>query len=104
MITAVHPGLVQKWNEGHPDHLIRPNHRLVEVNGDRGAAQRLAARLKEHGGLRLVLQQPVEVQLALAGGGAKLLGVDLSFTSFGTTLLITRINPGLIQDWNELHK
>mmetsp|Transcript_32533 Transcript_32533/g.95203 ORF Transcript_32533/g.95203 Transcript_32533/m.95203 type:complete len:140 (-) Transcript_32533:122-541(-) len=35
-VKRISSGLVQKWNEQHPDRAVRPDDLIVEVNGTRG--------------------------------------------------------------------
>ena len=46
-IATLAPGLVQDWNDKHPDQCVAVNDRIIAVNGVRGQSQDLVAKMRE---------------------------------------------------------
>eukprot|EP00913_Durusdinium_trenchii_P031487 g29480.t1 len=46
-VDAITGGLIQKWNEEHPDKALKPKDRIVEVNGLRGDVLQLVDECKK---------------------------------------------------------
>ncbi|CAJ1415118.1 unnamed protein product [Effrenium voratum] len=56
VVLAVKDGLIRRWNELNPSQEVHRGHRIVEVNGHRGAALKQALREEQ----RLLLRMQVE--------------------------------------------
>ncbi|CAK9023063.1 unnamed protein product [Durusdinium trenchii] len=46
-IATLAPGLVQDWNDKHPDQCVAVNDRILSVNGVKGQSQDLVAKMRE---------------------------------------------------------
>lgn len=56
-VRKVKSGIVRRWNEDHPLRCVRVGDILVEVNGVRGPASTLVARMKLDTSLNVVFQR-----------------------------------------------
>eukprot|EP00403_Amphidinium_massartii_P027609 CAMPEP_0178404526 /NCGR_PEP_ID=MMETSP0689_2-20121128/17931_1 /TAXON_ID=160604 /ORGANISM="Amphidinium massartii, Strain CS-259" /LENGTH=209 /DNA_ID=CAMNT_0020025517 /DNA_START=122 /DNA_END=747 /DNA_ORIENTATION=- len=57
-VGAVHEGgLVQKWNEGHPDKAVQKGDKILDVNGST-SAEEIRMRLRERAATLKILFQP----------------------------------------------
>jgi hypothetical protein len=104
LVCEVRVGPVAAWNLAHMGREIKINDRIVEVNSVRGNAHDIESRLKD-ATLRMIVQRPLEEEISVGKTGCRCsLGVDLAWTNTGSTLLITSVNKGLIEEWNAAHK
>merc|ERR1712039_840290 len=60
-IKALKPGLIQKWNDDHPDQRIQLDDVIVEVNGVRGATDKLVEKMRDST-LELVIERECGLQ------------------------------------------
>mmetsp|Transcript_106136 Transcript_106136/g.332726 ORF Transcript_106136/g.332726 Transcript_106136/m.332726 type:complete len:154 (+) Transcript_106136:72-533(+) len=58
MIESINGGLVEAWNQTHPDRIVRLEDRIVEVNGVRSDVLRLIEECKLNKVLRMRLRRP----------------------------------------------
>jgi len=104
VVVDVKEGAVFKWNERHPDSKIQVNDRIVEVNGVRNDANAIVSKLKRDTVWNLLLQRPSEMRVTINRANAPSLGMDLRYAPNGTSLMITAVGEGPMQDWNVANK
>ncbi|CAK9084375.1 unnamed protein product [Durusdinium trenchii] len=56
-VDAITGGLIQKWNEEHPDKALKPKDRIVEVNGLRGDVLQLVDECKKPKVLKIYVKR-----------------------------------------------
>ena len=59
LVMGINDGIVQAWNDDHPDDDVRPGDRFVEVNGISGAASELLAECSKDGDIHVTVARPV---------------------------------------------
>lgn len=102
-VVAVREGAVTRENAKftlQPHLQIRPNDRIVEINGVSGDAGALVAQLKETSTWDIRFQHPTEFNCTLQRGMSDSLGVDLRYAPGGNTLAVLSIGQGPVHDWN----
>jgi len=104
VVVDVKAGAVHKWNEAHHDSKIQVNDRIVEVNGVRSDANSIVSKLKRDTVWNLVLQRPSEFRVTINRASAPSLGMDLRYAPNGTSLMITAVGDGPMQEWNNANK
>merc|ERR1719330_426032 len=103
VVVDIKDGAVKSWNEKNPAQAIRVNDRIVQVNGAKLEANALVANLKTETLWVLEVQRPVLFTVCISRADAPSLGMDLRYAPNGTTLMITQIGEGPMQDWNRAH-
>jgi len=99
VVISVWPGPVQAWNMANRDREVRPNDRIISVNGARGDVQLILDRLREDQDLEIVLRRPTEFRVLVAA--KRSLGITVRYAPHGTSLLVDRVNQhGLVKVWN----
>lgn len=99
VVTAVRAGLVLAWNITHKHLEVRPNDRILSVNGERGDASKLLERLRHDTQLTILLRRPREFRVSVAA--KRNLGMTVSYAPQGTSLVVDVVNHrGLLQVWN----
>jgi len=112
VVVGIRPGLVQRWNSGHPDAALEEGDRIVEINGTFGNAAMIADHLKRDTEWQLLVQRPVEVVVASSqlwrlassregGCSCRPHGLHVGFAEHGTSLMIDKIHEGLMMRWNQ---
>mmetsp|Transcript_56352 Transcript_56352/g.119926 ORF Transcript_56352/g.119926 Transcript_56352/m.119926 type:complete len:236 (-) Transcript_56352:148-855(-) len=100
VIVDIKDGAVKSWNDKNPDTALRVNDRIIEVNGSRSDSNNLVTRLKSDIVWSLQVQRPIEFPISINRAEAPSLGMDLRYAPNGTTLMITQVGDGPMQDWN----
>lgn len=123
MIEGVHAGLVQKWNEKSSEGLtVKRGDYFVEVNGIREMTK-LVEELRKEQVLKIKCHRAgmdessmvigastassarpelgSEFSITLDQTKGDLLGIDVESDSLGGSLVVERVNAGLVQSWNE---
>jgi len=103
VVVDIKEGAIKSWNERNPELALRLNDRVVDVNGSRGDANNLVTRLKSDTTWVLQVQRPSEFPVSINRADAPSLGMDLRYAPNGTTLMITQVGDGPMQDWNRQH-
>jgi len=102
VIVDILPGVVQTWNEKHPNApRLQINDRVIEANGMRGDAKKLMTVMKQSTVWTLMVQRPVEVEIVINRSGLIGMGIDLRYAPNGTSLMITEVDDGPFKDWNQ---
>mmetsp|Transcript_14560 Transcript_14560/g.30520 ORF Transcript_14560/g.30520 Transcript_14560/m.30520 type:complete len:253 (+) Transcript_14560:83-841(+) len=100
VVTVVWPGPVQSWNLAHGDLEVRPNDRILSVNGASGDVQLLLDRLREDAELEMLLRRPTEFRASATS--RRSLGVTVGYAPCGTSLLVDQVSErGLLTEWND---
>jgi len=103
VVVDVKEGAVQNWNERNPESALKLNDRIIEVNGARLESNSIVARLKSDTTWVLQVQRPSEFAVSISRADAPSLGMDLRYAPNGSTLMITQVGDGPMQDWNTAH-
>jgi len=101
VVVDIKEGAIQSWNEKHPQYALQVNDRIVEVNALRSDANAMVANLKRETTWVLVVQRPREFMVSISRADAPSLGMDLRYAPNGTTLMITQVGDGPMQEWNK---
>jgi hypothetical protein len=106
LVVDVTPGVLHhgegKVNRTGENHFMQEHDRILEVNGARGVVD-LVARLKEDSVWNLLVQRPLRFTVQITKGKAASLGLELCHADNGTSLLISKVLEGPMQDWNASH-
>jgi len=109
-------GLIDNWNQQHPDSCLEPGDIIVEANGARGegmlahlgaeaAAQSGQIRLVAKKGTPLEATPPDEITVEVQRAEGKKYGWQISFKSDFSGILVEEVHKGgLIDAWNQQHK
>lgn len=100
VVVDIKEGAVKKWNEKNPTTAIQVNDRIIMVNGARSEANALVMKLKSETTWELEVQRPSLYNVVISRENAPSLGMDLRYAPNGTTLMITQVGEGPMQDWN----
>jgi len=103
VVVDIKEGAVKSWNEMNPDSAIRVNDRIVQVNGAKHEANLLVSNLKQETQWNLEVQRPAMFTVSISRTEAQSLGMDLRYAPNGTTLMITHVGEGPMQEWNKTH-
>jgi len=103
VVVALKNGAIRSWNDNNRDQEIKPGDRIIEVNGSRGDVQQLIAKLKTDLTWRLSVQRPTELNVTIYKANAPTLGLDLKYAPNSKSLLITAVDHGPMQDWNNVN-
>lgn len=103
VVVDIKEGAVKSWNEKNPEHALQVNDRIVEVNGQRREANSMVSRLKSDTTWAVQVQRPVEFAVSISRADTPSLGMDLRYAPNGTTLMITQVGEGPMQEWNKKH-
>eukprot|EP00812_Abedinium_dasypus_P005989 NODE_1754_length_1069_cov_139.393491.p1 GENE.NODE_1754_length_1069_cov_139.393491~~NODE_1754_length_1069_cov_139.393491.p1 ORF type:complete len:272 (+),score=51.53 NODE_1754_length_1069_cov_139.393491:3-818(+) len=100
-ICKVSDGAVLKWNrKALRDFRVTMGDRINEVNGIRGDALLLIARIAAGGDLEMWLTRPMQVKVPIPDASSSSLGLDLDYVANGVSLRIYGMDPGPILAWN----
>eukprot|EP00415_Alexandrium_ostenfeldii_P000731 UN0731 len=100
IVISVCPGPIQAWNLAHKNRQVRPNDRMISVNGVQGDAQLLLERLQQDRQLDIMLRRPREFRVLVAANRS--LGMTVSYAPRGTSLLVDCVKQhGLVRVWND---
>merc|ERR1711953_1266953 len=89
------------------DKQLRPGDFLVKINDKEGDAKKMAEELKNKAvtSYEIVAMLPEEICIAIDKKEAKTaLGLDFPKKPAGNALLITKVNKGPFQEWNDANK
>mmetsp|Transcript_8895 Transcript_8895/g.31583 ORF Transcript_8895/g.31583 Transcript_8895/m.31583 type:complete len:244 (-) Transcript_8895:44-775(-) len=100
VVVDIKEGAVKQWNDMNPEKALKVHDRIVEVNGSRGDSNSLVTRLKSDTVWMLQVQRPAEFAISINRSDAPSLGMDLRYAPNGTTLMITQVGEGPMQEWN----
>jgi len=99
MLTGIGPGTLQKHNESSDASLqVRVNDFILQVN-DKTDPEEMAEEMMSQTKLKLKVQRVVPFKAVVAKAG-KPLGLRLAYHSTATTVGVTDIGAGAIQDYN----
>lgn len=123
LVERVGEGLVKQWNLANPTQALNPGDRIVSVNGVRGSPAVLIEETAKESSplLNIIAMRGSQLALTSASSGGRVqapapqefmvkllcmkgekLGMSLDCDD-GATLVITKINAGLMQSWNDAH-
>lgn len=103
VVVDIKDGAIRNWNMEHPDLALKVNDRIVEVNGVRFDSNNMVAKLKSDTTWAIQVQRPSEFMISISRANAPSLGMDLRYAPNGTTLMITQVGDGPMQEWNKAH-
>mmetsp|Transcript_96862 Transcript_96862/g.172385 ORF Transcript_96862/g.172385 Transcript_96862/m.172385 type:complete len:312 (-) Transcript_96862:152-1087(-) len=104
VVSSVKAGPVRAYNESvDEDEQLQPGDSILEVNGVRDSSQALLDRLKLDSALTLSVKRPRVLSISITRAYGPL-GLQVEHAPNGTTLLVMKVNPGLIKDWNLSHR
>merc|ERR1711957_1025380 len=112
VVTNIEPGLIEDWNNQHPNERVRIGDRISAVNDLTRPPEDLAELLESiekqdtsNRQIKLVMKRHAEFDAALIRQDpADRLGVELRYREGGTTLLVRRVmDEGIVADWNRKH-
>jgi len=107
-VTDVTAGPFKKYNEkAEKDKQLRPGDFLVKINDKEGNAKQMADELRNKTvtSFEIVARHPEEICIAINKKEAKTaLGLDFPKKLIGNALLITKVNNGPFQEWNDANK
>lgn len=103
VIDSMNEGVVKSWNDKHPDSSIGCYDRIIELNCISGNSSKMLATLKNDVAWDLTLQRPVETQVRVntVSEQSKSLGLTLTHSLNGTSLVIMSMEEGQMCKWNE---
>ena len=74
LIEKVNAGMVNSWNQEHPEQPVKPGDRIIAVNGASGDAMKVAGECKAASVLELTLRREIAARalerIAQSGGEA----------------------------------
>lgn len=99
LVTSVSGGAAEIWNQENQHLAIKTGDRIMEVNGAQGKVP-ILKRLREDDHLTIKLSRAIQRSISLTKAGRSL-GIDVLHANKSSTLVIQRVFPGVINDWNE---
>eukprot|EP00930_Biecheleria_cincta_P077969 TRINITY_DN65315_c0_g1_i1.p1 TRINITY_DN65315_c0_g1~~TRINITY_DN65315_c0_g1_i1.p1 ORF type:complete len:269 (-),score=63.87 TRINITY_DN65315_c0_g1_i1:126-827(-) len=102
MVTKVTPGgAVDTWNSANAGkNQILVNDRILEVDGKRGSSKSLQDTIKAAQKVTLTLQHAKENTATIRQAETGPLGIDISYSDNGRSLIMTKVKEGPVNDWN----
>jgi len=104
IISVVKSGIVEEWNKTATEcNRIRKGDMIIEVNGIRVSRLIVETIQRANPLLRMVLQRPEEVKVLINKVDAPL-GLEVTHTDNGSSLLVLTVGRGPVHDWNQAHE
>jgi len=100
-VCNIIPGSIQEWNDSHPEsERLLVHDRIIAVNGLSGDFEKIITTLMATTEWKLTVSRPMELHVSLGDVGFPNLGLDLRQAANSSTLLISGVGEGAIQEWN----
>eukprot|EP00927_Polykrikos_kofoidii_P061996 TRINITY_DN56819_c0_g1_i1.p1 TRINITY_DN56819_c0_g1~~TRINITY_DN56819_c0_g1_i1.p1 ORF type:complete len:301 (+),score=45.92 TRINITY_DN56819_c0_g1_i1:97-903(+) len=100
LVMTVGPGPLMDWNNMRTgDEQIKDGDRVIEVNGITTNPASMLSAMVEHYDLRIAFRRRTEFSLTLEKGQVSI-GLDINCKKSREGLLINRIKPGIVMNWN----
>lgn len=104
-IVQVGPGVVADYNSRNngPSGTVEPGDVIMGVNGCSGNVDEMIQHLQSDEELALDMLRPQYVKVSIPEGDT-CLGLDVLFAPRGVTLLVDKIAPGMVENFNRSNK
>jgi len=101
LVTSVRAGPIMAYNSAvELEQQILPGHFVVSVNGVEGDATAMQREMQRKSRLEVVLGRPEDVRIAINVDSRRSLGIGIPRRQTGSSLAITQVRKGPVEDWN----